>query len=94
MEKSIHSTEYALLRAELRAARDAAGCSQRELALRLKVPHSWIAKVETGERRIDLIEFGRFMTACGGDANAVAGRIFKRITVSKSDRTISKGRSR
>jgi hypothetical protein len=38
------------------------------LAARLKVPHSWVAKVENGERRIDLVEFCWFVEACGGDA--------------------------
>ena len=64
MEKSIYSREYLRLRQELRAIRNAAGLSQRELAIRLDVPHSWVAKVETGERRIDLVEFAWFCTAC------------------------------
>jgi transcriptional regulator with XRE-family HTH domain len=67
MEKSTHTTEYAALRAELRAARKFAAFSQRDLATRLKVPHSWVAKVESGERRIDLVEFCWFITACGLD---------------------------
>jgi DNA-binding transcriptional regulator YiaG len=56
MEKSTHTTEYAALRAELLAARKSADLSQRDLATILKVPHSWVAKVESGERRIDLVE--------------------------------------
>jgi transcriptional regulator with XRE-family HTH domain len=65
MKKSIHTTEYAHLRAALRQARENAGFSQRDLASRLKVPHSWVAKVENGERRLDLVEFCWFMSACG-----------------------------
>jgi transcriptional regulator with XRE-family HTH domain len=65
MEKSVHTAEYAALRSELRKMREDAGLSQRDLASRLKVAHSWVAKVETGERRIDLVEFGWFAAACG-----------------------------
>jgi len=79
MTKSIHTSEYATLCRELRAAREAAGLSQRSLAARLKVPHSWVAKVEMGERRIDLVEFCQFMAACGGDAKVVFGRVAKLI---------------
>ena len=42
-----------------------AGLTQRELAAVLRVPHSWVAKVESGERRIDLLEFAWFCSACG-----------------------------
>lgn len=66
MEKSVHTSEYRALRAELRKLRQNAGFSQRALAPRLSVPHSWVAKIENGERRIDLIEFCWFATACGG----------------------------
>lgn len=67
MEKSTHSAGYAALRSELRDARESAGLSQRDLALKLDVPHSWIAKVESGERRIDVVEFCWLMTACDAD---------------------------
>jgi transcriptional regulator with XRE-family HTH domain len=84
MEKSVHTPEYALVRAELVAARKNAGFSQRELAARLKVPHSWIAKVESGERRIDLVEFGRLMLACGRDPVRVAGKLLRSLQLNSS----------
>ncbi|MHB1156957.1 MAG: helix-turn-helix domain-containing protein [Phycisphaerales bacterium] len=65
MRKSIYTAEYAALRQILREIRLGAELSQRDLAARLDVPHTWVAKVESGERRIDLIEFGRFCCACG-----------------------------
>ena len=67
MEKSVHTRDYLALRAQLREIRRNAGLSQRDLALQLQVPHSWVAKVENGERRIDLIEFRWFVSACGAD---------------------------
>jgi transcriptional regulator with XRE-family HTH domain len=86
MEKSTHTKEYAALRSELRRAREAAGISQRELAERLAVPHSWVAKVESGERRVDLIEFGWFLAACGAHSTAAASRILKQISAGKAQR--------
>jgi transcriptional regulator with XRE-family HTH domain len=79
MGKSVHTPEYSALRSELSQARRRAGLSQRQLAARLQVPHSWIAKVENGERRIDLIEFGWFVSACGADPRRVASRILASI---------------
>ena len=91
MKKSVHTPEYASLRSELRDARTKAGLSQRALAARLKVPHSWIAKVESGERRIDLVEFCWFVSACGMDGHVVTSRLIRRIfareTAQRSERT-------
>lgn len=67
MEKSVHTPEYARLLQQLRAARRSAGLSQRELAARLSVPHTWVFKVESGERRLDVLEFSRLILACGSD---------------------------
>jgi transcriptional regulator with XRE-family HTH domain len=75
MQKSVHTKEYKALRAELRAAREAAGLSQRDLAARLGVPHSWVAKVEAGERRIDVVELIWLASACGEDASRIVSRI-------------------
>lgn len=75
MQKSTHSAEYQHLRAELRAMRESAALSQRDVAAKLKISHSWVAKVETGERRIDVIEFCWFAAACGADPVAALGRV-------------------
>lgn len=79
MQKSIFTPEYRRLRETLRAIRAAAGLSQRDLAALLDVPHSWVAKVETGERRIDLIEFGWFCAACEAPPLKVAQSVFAEI---------------
>lgn len=94
MEKSTHTAEYAALRAELRAAREGAGLSQRGLAARLKVPHSWVAKVESGERRIDLVEFCWFVAACGGDPAAVSDQLVRSFLARGGRRRAGEGRSK
>lgn len=71
MEKSVHTSEYASLRAAVRQLRDGAGLSQRELAAKLSVAPSWVAKVESGERRLDVVEFYWLVSACRGDATAI-----------------------
>jgi transcriptional regulator with XRE-family HTH domain len=91
MKKSTHTAEYAALRAELRRIREAAGLSQRALAERLKVQPSWVAKVETGERRIDLVEFSWFVAACGGDPAALTSNAVKQLLATRSGKG---GRSR
>lgn len=75
MQKSVHTKDYKALCAELRAIREKAGLSQRDLAAKLEVPHSWVAKVEAGERRIDVVEFGWFAAACGEDAARLLARL-------------------
>jgi len=92
MEKSTHTAEYLALRSELRAIREAAGLSQRSLAKRLKVPHSWIAKVESGERRIDLVEFGWFVSACELDPAEVSQRFLERFAHQQSGNYSKGGR--
>jgi transcriptional regulator with XRE-family HTH domain len=80
MEKSTHTSEYKALQAELRTIRKAAGLSQRDLAARLKVAPSWVAKVEAGERRIDIVELCRLASACDADVSRTLGRVVRGIT--------------
>jgi ribosome-binding protein aMBF1 (putative translation factor) len=51
------SSRYQRLVPLLREARERAGVSQVDLAERLGKPQSWVAKIEAGERRVDLAEF-------------------------------------
>src|SRR5258708_33672953 len=94
MKKSVHTPEYASLKSELRASRAQAGLSQRDLATRLRVPHSWVAKVETGERRIDLVEFCWFVSACGVDPQPVMERLLQLIVTRRPVRQGKGGRSK
>jgi len=43
-------------------ARKKAGLSQQELASRLKTSQTVIARIESGERRVDVVELGEFAT--------------------------------
>ena len=57
MRKTIHSPENQIFCSMLRDERTNRGLSQNHLAEKLDKPQSFIAKVEKGERRVDLIEF-------------------------------------
>lgn len=55
--KSLHATRTQELRRRLRAARERLGITQIDLAQRLTKPQSYVSKFETGERRLDVIEY-------------------------------------
>ena len=65
--KSIHSAEQAAFCSLLRQARGNAGLTQQELAYRLDKPQSFVAKIEGGERRLDVVEFLGVMRAMQAD---------------------------
>ncbi len=54
---SIYSSENIWLRTLLIEKRHALGMFQRDLAQRLGVIHSFVGKIETGDRRLDIFEF-------------------------------------
>lgn len=54
---SIYSEQYQLIIKKLREARRNQGLTQAAVAEQLGKPQSFLAKVENGERRLDVIEF-------------------------------------
>ena len=57
MTKSVFTERYQRFISLLVAARQKQGLSQRDLAIKLDKVHSFVAKYEQGERRIDVVEF-------------------------------------
>jgi len=55
----------------LAAARVHSGTTQRELAERLGKPQSFVSAYETGQRRVDVLEFIAIVQALGSDPHAV-----------------------
>jgi len=68
--KSLHAPAYRALLAWLRQSRQSQGLTMRDVAAKLGVPHSWIGKVETGERRLDVAEFERLCRVLDADPHA------------------------
>lgn len=65
--KSIFSHEYDIFRRCMIAARKEAQLTQEKLAKCLKKPQSFVAKYESGERRLDVVEFLLVTHAIGVD---------------------------
>ena len=55
--KSTNLGPYRHRLSQLTEARNGADCSQEELGRRLNKPQSYVSKVESGDRRLDLVEF-------------------------------------
>ncbi|WP_306154860.1 helix-turn-helix domain-containing protein [Roseovarius sp. MMSF_3281] len=71
MAKTIRTNgQLALVRA-LVDARQNAGLSQQQLAAKIKRPQSFVARLESGERRIDVVEFTVLARVIGFDKNEV-----------------------
>lgn len=63
------------LRTELREARVRAGLRQVDVALKLGKPQSYVAKVESGERRVDMIEVVDWCLLVGLDPRVLIMKI-------------------
>ena len=63
LRKSIHHNLHSSLRGVIIKARKDLHLSQRDLAEKLGVTHSIIGKIETGDRRLDVIEFYEYTKA-------------------------------
>lgn len=57
MTSSVFRPKYKLLQQALIQARQNAGFTQTELAMRLDKPQSYVSKYENGERKLDVIDF-------------------------------------
>jgi len=56
MEKSVHSENQKKLQRLLRDLREAKNLRQEDVAEELEVPQSFVSKIESGERRLDILE--------------------------------------
>ena len=65
MDKSIHSTSYAIFLKVLRDTRERAGLTQEEVAKRIGEKQTFVSKCERGERRVDVVELRTFCRAFG-----------------------------
>jgi transcriptional regulator with XRE-family HTH domain len=75
--KTLRSRRHRALCAALRSARKAARLSQDELASRLKTSQTVIARIESGERRVDVVEFIDMARALRVDPNEILSELMK-----------------
>jgi transcriptional regulator with XRE-family HTH domain len=77
MGKQLRTGRHKALMAALTAAREEKGLSQRELAKRLDRAHSFVGKIESGERQLNVLEFCEYADALGADAAEVIRAVMK-----------------
>jgi transcriptional regulator with XRE-family HTH domain len=79
VSKSVFTDAYAAFLEVLIAARKEAKLTQTELAGRLNRPQPFISFVESGERRVDVIEFCAMARAIGVEPVALFARVADRL---------------
>ncbi|MFO3882637.1 helix-turn-helix transcriptional regulator [Enterobacter hormaechei] len=72
---SVYSDEYQRVINALKKARKEKAMTQAQLAEALGKPQSFIAKVENGERRLDVVEFVHLARLVGADVQGIIASI-------------------
>lgn len=85
LRSSIYSQEQVFLRELFIEKRKALGLSQRALSDKLGVIYSLIGKVETGDRRLDVIEFIQYCIALELDPKSVLDQVYQHMLSVSSD---------
>jgi len=75
MGKQLRTARHKALMVALYAARMRAGMTQRELAKRLNRSHSFVGKIESGERQLNVLEFCEIADALELDATELLAMI-------------------
>jgi transcriptional regulator with XRE-family HTH domain len=75
MSRTLRSARHEALIALLIEKRREAGLTQAQVAKRLKRYQSYVATVESGQRRIDVVEFLDFADAIGFDPRDAIKRL-------------------
>ena len=73
--RTIHTKLHRELVELLTEARVAAKLNQRELARRLGLYQSWVAKTEAGQRRVDIVDLFAVADAIGFDVVKLVKRL-------------------
>ncbi|OOF42231.1 transcriptional regulator [Rodentibacter rarus] len=76
---SIHSREHLWLREIFISQRQALGLSQRALCEKMGVVSSFVGKIETGDRRLDVLEFIKYCEALELNASKLILEIQERF---------------
>ncbi len=77
MGKQLRNSRHQALMEALVTARNKSGMTQRELARRLGRSHSFIGKLESGERQLNVLEFCELADALGINPKELFARVVK-----------------
>ena len=75
MDQKTRRRQQPVLRKLLRQLRKEAGLRQRDLAVRLGQPQSFVSKYEIGDRRLDVLELRQVCMAMGVPLTAFIKRL-------------------
>jgi transcriptional regulator with XRE-family HTH domain len=75
MAKHLRTVRHRALITVLAAARHEAGLTQRDLATLLHRAHSFVGKIESGERQLNVLEFCEYANALGISAPDLLRRV-------------------
>jgi transcriptional regulator with XRE-family HTH domain len=78
------SKGYKVVGAVFEAARLRAGITQKEMAIRVRKPQSFISNLERGQRRIDVVEFVMLATHLGADPKRLFARVMAGLAKSRA----------
>lgn len=84
MKKTLNTKESKILLEMLYQLRSSSGIRQSDLAQLLKVPQSFISKLESGERRIDLIELRAILKCLNTNLIEFITELEKRLNESRN----------
>lgn len=87
MAKTIYREEYRQVVTRLRDARELLGLSQAVLADRLGRNQQWVSLMESGSRRLDVIEFAEVCLALDADPTAVLSPVVKMLSATSSKKS-------
>ena len=77
LRTTLRSKGHRALIGLLVSTRDQAGLTQRDLAARLKRPHSFIGRIEAGERHVDVVEFIEIARVLGVDPKHLFAKLME-----------------
>jgi len=75
LSKSLYSKRWDTLRSILKELRREAGLTQMEVARRLGRPQSLVAKIEAGDRKLDICQLIDYVQLLGADPVKVMRRL-------------------
>ena len=80
LTKSLYSEEWEVLLRILKEARLQRGWTQQQLAQKLGRPQSFVAKIEAGERKLDVCQFIDYLRILETDPVTTLQRLIKRLS--------------
>jgi transcriptional regulator with XRE-family HTH domain len=80
VRKSLYTPGQRKVAETIRTMRASANLTQRGLAARLKRPLNVVSRIESGQRRVDMLEWIALCEACGADPVSAGRKLLDDLT--------------